>query len=237
MQQASTLSLACCRIERCKRRSRIPSQPRPSILLARTLLVLSKTGSSSSCIKVDCVLSSLMLIGFYSYRAGTPGLVKRYPTMPTVSRISFDFLHYIRPPAQATPAPKDSFEQLVHFLTSWQCNRRTVVSSDDSKVANGGLHKDGSLKDDDGNADNDDGGNEQVRRTTSSDALTVNLLRNLCHVFYFDCNQVCMHVCLVGAVHTRVQLPSLHVVEALQQTPRMGEVHHHHSLARVHPRM
>lgn len=114
--------------------------------------------------------------------------MKRYPTMPTVARISFDFLHYIRPPARSTPAPKESFEQLVHFLKNWQC-RRTAVNGD-GEVADGGLDKDGSFNGDNGNADNGDGGDELAPRT-ASDGLTINLLRNLCHVFYFDCNQVC----------------------------------------------
>eukprot|EP00752_Nemacystus_decipiens_P009815 g8759.t1 len=118
--------------------------------------------------------------------SGTPGLVKRYPTMPTVSRISFDFLHYIRPPAQATPTPKESFEQLVRFLTRWQC--RHAVNSN-GEVADSGLNEDGNTKNGDGSADEGDGGNELVQRKRSH-GLMLSLLRNLCHVFYFDCNQV-----------------------------------------------
>eukprot|EP00903_Cladosiphon_okamuranus_P011517 g10844.t2 len=110
--------------------------------------------------------------------SGNPAFVKRYPTMPTVSRISFDFLHYIRPPAQATPAPQESFEHLMDFLTSWN-HRRTV----------NGRVDDGGLNDGDRVATNGGGGKEQLRRT-ASDKLTVNLLRNLCHVFYFNCQQV-----------------------------------------------
>lgn len=105
------------------------------------------------------------------HHSGNPGLVKRYPTMPAVSRISFDFLHYIRPPAQATPAPEESFAQLMHFLTNWK-GRHTVHSSD--RIADSRLQDD-DIKDDD---------------ASTGDRLTVNLLRNLCHVFFFNCNQV-----------------------------------------------
>ncbi|CAN0568636.1 unnamed protein product, partial [Ectocarpus sp. 12 AP-2014] len=52
--------------------------------------------------------------------AGTPGgFVKRFPAMPTASRISFDFLHYIRPSPGANSTPKECFDQLVQFLSNW----------------------------------------------------------------------------------------------------------------------
>ena len=139
------------------------------------------------------------------HNAGTQGFVKRYPTMPTVSRISFDFLHYVRPPAEATPVPKDSFEQLVHFLTSW---------SRDRKVSGNGRVDDSGLNDGDGAAANGDGGNQQLP-TTDSDRLTVNLLRNLCHVFYFDCDQVCR-----GDEHA---LAPLHVEHSSSTIRLVGE--------------
>lgn len=70
----------------------------------------------------------------------------------------------------------------MHFLTSW--NRR--------RTANGnGRVDDSGLNDGDGVAAIGGGGKEQLPRT-ASDGLTLNLLRNLCHVFYFDCNQVYM---------------------------------------------
>lgn len=84
--------------------------------------------------------------------AGGATVGKRYPTIPMVSRISFDFLHYIRPPREAGPAPEEAFDQLVNLLTTWDC------------------------------------GAEVPRRT--KERLRVNLLRNLCHVFYFSCQQV-----------------------------------------------
>jgi len=104
--------------------------------------------------------------------------VKRYPTMPTVSRISFDFLHYIRPPPGSAAVPKESFEQLVHFLTSWNCRRHDSGASMKNEDVNGR----------DTNARHDKRGIDPAAKTKSG--LTVNLLRNLCHVFYFDCNQV-----------------------------------------------
>lgn len=87
--------------------------------------------------------------------SAAPGTGKRYPTIPTVSQISFDFLHYIRPPPESAPAPKAAFEQLLVVLnnTTWDC-----------------------------------GG--EMLRTAKEGLLRVNLLRNLCHVLYFDCQQV-----------------------------------------------
>lgn len=46
----------------------------------------------------------------------TPGTGKRYPTIPTVSRISFDFLHYLRPPPEAKAIPRQSFDQFLGLL-------------------------------------------------------------------------------------------------------------------------
>lgn len=128
---------------------------------------------------------SELMVRFLCWHAGTPGLIKRYPTMPTVSRISFDFLHYIRPPTQATPVPQESFEQLLHFLTSWRCRRTVRCHGGD---ADSGPKYD-NVKDGDVNAGNGDGGSKPVPRA-ARDGLAVNLLRHFCHVFYFDCNQV-----------------------------------------------
>lgn len=46
----------------------------------------------------------------------TPGTGKRYPTIPTVSRISFDFLHYIRPPPEAKAIPQQGFAQFLGLM-------------------------------------------------------------------------------------------------------------------------
>lgn len=136
--------------------------------------------------------------------------------MPTVSRISFDFLHYIRPPSEATSAPKESFEQLVRFLTGWDsCHNGGDNSVDDRGVENGHVNDDNA---NDGNAvdgnvttgiangcvkdSNDNRGNGGSVKDGNSKAdnklmsrrervrLTLNLLRSLCHIFYFDCSQV-----------------------------------------------
>lgn len=124
--------------------------------------------------------------------------------MPSASRISFDFLHHIRPPPGATSAPKESFDQLVRFLTSWACGYGNV---DDGHGIGGNatVHHVSIEGDNDGsgngrNTQNFDGktnkgsysaGKEVVLLSrTRREKLTLNLLRNLCHVFYFDCSQV-----------------------------------------------
>lgn len=119
---------------------------------------------------------------------GRPGFVKRYPTMPAVSRISFDFLHYIRPPTASAAAPKDSFEQLVHFLRSWNCRPNGLCAGDDIGHGGGGAGENcASIKIEDVNGRN---ARRDERTKRKRNGLTVNLLRNLCHVFYFNCNQV-----------------------------------------------
>lgn len=80
------------------------------------------------------------------------GTGKRFPTIPTVSRVSFDFLHYIRPPQEAVPVSREAFDQLLGALTTF------------------------------------DRGADVLPKTR--ERLRVNLLRNVCHVLYFECEQV-----------------------------------------------
>lgn len=100
----------------------------------------------------------------------------------------------------------------MHFLTSWDCCRNgDDGSADDGNVENGngsgdnandGNANDGKVNDGKVNGGNVNGGNggpvndvddkteNALMSRRARDGLTVNLLRNLCHVFYFDCNQV-----------------------------------------------
>ncbi|CAN0565139.1 unnamed protein product, partial [Ectocarpus sp. 12 AP-2014] len=132
--------------------------------------------------------------------AGTPGgFVKRFPAMPTASRISFDFLHYIRPSPGANSTPKECFDQLVQFLSNWMsCGNADgangEVDNDDTEV-NGGSAIDVNASNGGGGggggADTNDNGHDDggaVKRKKGR--VIVNFLRNLCHVFYFNCNQV-----------------------------------------------
>lgn len=139
---------------------------------------------------------------FPKRRSGTPGgFIKRYPTMPTASRISFDFLHYIRPPPGAMSAPKESFDQLVQFLSNWMAcsnaNGGNGEDDNDDDKANGGNAFDvyasnggggGDIGGADSNYANGHDGDGAVKR--KKERLIVNFLRHLCHVFYFNCNQV-----------------------------------------------
>ncbi|CAM9221094.1 unnamed protein product, partial [Scytosiphon promiscuus] len=124
---------------------------------------------------------------------GAPGgSVKRYPTMPSVSRISFDFLHYIRPSGEATPVPEESFEQLMHLLTRFAVREVDTNESSLENANGGGAADDASVGRDhrDVHNGNTDPRHEQQAAIRTRNWLAVNLLRNLCHVFYFDCNQV-----------------------------------------------
>ncbi|CAM9595003.1 unnamed protein product, partial [Ectocarpus sp. 8 AP-2014] len=129
--------------------------------------------------------------------AGTPGgSVKRFPTMPTASRISFDFLHYIRPSPGATSTPKESFDQLVQFLSNWMsCGNanggNSADDNDDDKVNGGSAIDVNSSNGGGGDADTNDNGHDDGGAVKKKKGrLVVNFLRNLCHVFYFNCNQV-----------------------------------------------
>lgn len=96
-------------------------------------------------------------------------------------------------------APKESFDQLVQFLSNWMaCGDANggyrEDDNDDDKV-NGGRAIDvnasngggggGGADTHDANGRDDNGA---VKR--KKERLIVNFLRNLCHVFYFNCNQV-----------------------------------------------
>ncbi|CAB1118437.1 unnamed protein product [Ectocarpus sp. CCAP 1310/34] len=129
----------------------------------------------------------------------SPQTEKRLPlesVKPAASRISFDFLHYIRPSPGATSTPKECFDELVQFLSKWMsCGNANGGNgeddNDDDKV-NGASAIDV-------NASNGGGGGADTNDNEHDDSgavkrkkgrVIVNFLRNLCHVFYFSCNQV-----------------------------------------------
>ncbi|CAM9969799.1 unnamed protein product, partial [Ectocarpus sp. 13 AM-2016] len=128
------------------------------------------------------------------------GFVKRFPTMPTASRISFDFLHYIRPSPGANSTPQECFDQLVQFLSDWMscgtANGANGEDDNDDDEINGGSAFDvnasnGGGGGGGGGADTNDNGHDDagvVKRKKGR--VIVNFLRNLCHVLYFNCNQV-----------------------------------------------
>ncbi|CAN0200791.1 unnamed protein product, partial [Ectocarpus sp. 12 AP-2014] len=129
--------------------------------------------------------------------AGTRGgFVKRFPTMPTASRISFDFLHYIRPSPGANSTPKECFDQLVQFLSNWMsCGNANGGNgeddNDDDEVNDSSAIDVNPSNGGGGGANTNDNGHDDggaVKRKKGR--VIVNFLRNLCHVFYFNCNQV-----------------------------------------------